>query len=812
MFARIPERQMHYVRWVLAIGWLVLILSLFWDPVSPWFTQPENTWSPFALDYTVCVKLQGNCIEEEPYAMGAALFWGWIVPTGIVALLVGGHELWRRICPLSFLSQIPRALGWQRHRRRVDVITGKTRVEVARVDKKSWLGRNHLYLQLSLFYIGITLRILFVNSDRLLLGLFLVATILSAISVGFLFGGKSWCQYFCPMSPVQKIFAEPRGLLNSTAHEGEGERKLVTQSMCRTTNSEGVEISSCVACKTPCIDIDAERTYWENITKPEQQWLHYGYFGLTVGFFVYFYLFAGNWEYYFAGVYTHEDQVADLFRPGLYIFNTPIPIPKLVAAPLVIAAFGLIAYWLGRFIEKRYKAYLFRHHKLVNNEIVRHRMFALGTFVIYNFFFVFGGRTAVRLLPSSLEYLFPVVMAIVSSLWLYRTWPRNPYLYQRESLAGRLRKQLGRLKLDVSQFLEGRSLDDLHADEVYVLAKILPGFDKEKRLQAYKGIVRETLVEGYVNAAASLGMFEQVRLELNISDKEHDLVLTEIEVENPNIHEIQDDKNREDWLRQESYRQSLFDTIAEASRDHPHQAIILSLYDIMTGKKGFESFNDVLSKLSAKELKMVEDIREEYSITPEEEQEILTNSNPHHLWKTMAYTLSAIEHIDAIAQGKEGVACNVGPIDETQMVFYQQAFKKFDKDGNNTLSMAELHALLRAVGRSYSSERLQEVMDMMPGRRGSEELTFSEFTSLMHCSLTNTQEEAMLQRFRFFDMDGSGHISLEELRLCLRDIDTGLSDSQIEQMLNLADTSGDHELSYDEFCKIFGQFKTTVNL
>ena len=100
----------------------------------------------------------------------------------------------------------------------------------------------------------------------------------------------------------------------------------------------------------------------------------------------------------------------------------------------------------------------------------------------------------------------------------------------------------------------------------------------------------------------------------------------------------------------------------------------------------------------------------------------------------------------------------------------------------------------------------------MTGRRGSEELTFSEFTSLMHCSLTNTQEEAMLQRFRFFDMDGSGHISLEELRLCLRDIDTGLSDSQIEQMLNLADTSGDHELSYDEFCKIFGQFKTTFNL
>jgi Ca2+-binding EF-hand superfamily protein len=156
------------------------------------------------------------------------------------------------------------------------------------------------------------------------------------------------------------------------------------------------------------------------------------------------------------------------------------------------------------------------------------------------------------------------------------------------------------------------------------------------------------------------------------------------------------------------------------------------------------------------------------------------------------------------------VACNIGPIEQSQMAFYEKTFKKFDKDDNNALSMAELHALLRAVGRSYAPERLQEVMDMMTGRVNSDTLTFAEFTNLVHRNLTNTPEDAMLQRFRFFDMDGSGEISLEELRLCLRDIDTGLSDSEIEEMLKLADTSGDKELSYEEFCQIFEQFRTTV--
>jgi hypothetical protein len=55
-------------------------------------------------------------------------------------------------------------------------------------------------------------------------------------------------------------------------------------------------------------------------------------------------------------------------------------------------------------------------------------------------------------------------------------------LYSREGLASPLRKQFGKLNLDIERFLEGRSLDNLTADEVYMLAKILPSFSKEKRL------------------------------------------------------------------------------------------------------------------------------------------------------------------------------------------------------------------------------------------------------------------------------------------------------------------------------------------
>lgn len=208
MFAQWPERQMHWIRWGVTVGWLLIIASLFYDPWTSALTMPDHPWSPLRLPET-CVQVQGECLSEQPYPLGTTLFWGAIVPSAIFILLVFGHELWRRICPLSFLSQIPRALGWQRQFKRENKKTGKVRYELAKVDSNSWLGRNYPYVQFSWLFIGLCGRILFFNADRLVLAGWLLFTIAAAMAVGYWYGGKSWCQYFCPMAPVQSIYSEP---------------------------------------------------------------------------------------------------------------------------------------------------------------------------------------------------------------------------------------------------------------------------------------------------------------------------------------------------------------------------------------------------------------------------------------------------------------------------------------------------------------------------------------------------------------------------------------------------------------------------
>jgi CRP-like cAMP-binding protein len=596
---------MHQVRWVLTVGWLLILVSLLYDPWTAQFTEPGHPWSPLRLDPNACVRVQGDCLTEQPYPLGTTIFWGAVVPSAIFILLIFGHELWRRICPLSFLSQIPRALSWQRQFKRENSTTGKVRYELAKVKPDSWLGRNYPYLQFGWLFAGLCGRILFFNADRLVLFLWIAFTIVAAISVGYLYGGKSWCQYFCPMAPVQRVYGEPGGLFASKAHV---DSSTITQSMCRTVSPEGKEQSACVACQNPCIDIDAERSYWEGLNKPDVPFLYYSYIGLVVGYFVYYYLYAGDWSYYFSGAWARQpNQLSELFKPGFYLAGQAIAIPKLVAVPLTLGVFSGAGYAIGQWVEKRARAYSRKHHPKLSKEQVRHRVFTLGTYAVFNFFFIFGGRPLLQLFPVWVLYTYELGLVSLSTLWAYKTWRKSSEIYSREGLATRFRKQLTKLDLNVGELLDGRSIEDLNPHEVYVLARVLPGFTKTKRHQAYKGVVREALEEGYVNYSSSLEVLKQLRQELGVTDDEHRDVLEELGVEDPELLNPSRQRSLENLVRINGYRKA-----------------VERLMTLQQQQSNRASFNNLVEQNS----ESLTNLRREYSITPQEEDWILSGMEP----------------------------------------------------------------------------------------------------------------------------------------------------------------------------------------
>ena len=594
MLNRIPEKQMHTVRYVLVVCWLLLILSLFYDPVSHILTDPAtNFFSPLkdnlivqANDPNTCIRVQGDCLAEAPYPIGTRIFWGIVVPCAIAIIFILGHETWRRICPLYFLSQIPRALGMK---------------PKLKINQNKWLIENHLYLQFFLFFLGLNIRILFVNSARPVFGLFLLLTIASAITMNYFYGGRSWCHYVCPFGMVQMVFTGPRGLLGSEAQKEPP--RSITQSMCRTFDPvTKKEKATCISCNSPCMDIDSEKAYWEQLTKPGRSLVHYGYLGLVAAYFFYYFLYSGNFDYYFSGAWTHEaNQLGSILKPGFYVGGVAIPIPKLIATPLTMAAFVAIFYFVCNKLEKLYGNYLRKHNPNVDQEIILHRSFTICTFIAFNGFYIYGGRPEINRLPFIIQMIFNGLVVLVSSFWLYRTWGRTADQYQQEGIADKLRRNLKKLKIDFESILRGRSLDDLQANELALLDLVLPQVTRQDRLQLYKGVLEESLQAGNVEAASSFKILQPVRHQLEINEEEHYTLLTELGIEDPTLLKTLQEYTHEERLRIESYREALIELLEEL----------------------VSSGMPVLEAIQVK-TKQVSNLKNEYNITKQEHLQVLS--------------------------------------------------------------------------------------------------------------------------------------------------------------------------------------------
>jgi hypothetical protein len=490
----IPERNFVAIRLALLSGWLALIGSLLM-PISLGVSGAGAIVREALGQH--CVQVQVRCVLIQPQANVATLFWGAIVPAAIVILLVFGHVTWRRICPLSMVSQIPRLLGWQRLDARGKPLT---------ITSDSWMGRYHSYVQFAFLFIGLCLRLLILNADSIWLGLWFLLTIAFAMAIGFLYAGKSWCHYFCPMAPVQQFFAMPMGLFTRKAHvPTQIIPQSIPQSMCRRSQSgatSGVKAdrSVCSVCTTHCMDIDAELTYWETIDRPETKWLYYGYVGLVLGFFGSFYLYAGNWEYYFSGVWSRESTLfTDLWQSGLYFLPNNIYIPKILAIPMALMFTVLSTYAIGMRVEKYYFAWQRSRYLNINPIILTHRLYTFWTVITFNLFFLFAGRPFLFQLPDFWRGLghggLTLGVLMVSALWTLRVWRRSPDRYAQEQLASRWFKQLHRQNLDLKAWLDGRSIYALDGEELDLLRKTIPVRNPGQREPIDRALLQSLLNE-----------------------------------------------------------------------------------------------------------------------------------------------------------------------------------------------------------------------------------------------------------------------------------------------------------------------------
>jgi Ca2+-binding EF-hand superfamily protein len=127
-----------------------------------------------------------------------------------------------------------------------------------------------------------------------------------------------------------------------------------------------------------------------------------------------------------------------------------------------------------------------------------------------------------------------------------------------------------------------------------------------------------------------------------------------------------------------------------------------------------------------------------------------------------------------------------------------EAFKVFDTDSSGSISTEELGKVMRSLGQSPNEIELRDMIKEVDVDL-SGTIDFQEFKALM-VSQQGDRTSRLKLAFSVFDEDNSGQITAQELRSVMSQF--GLTDKELDEMLQEVDNDGDASIDFNEFCKL----------
>lgn len=126
----------------------------------------------------------------------------------------------------------------------------------------------------------------------------------------------------------------------------------------------------------------------------------------------------------------------------------------------------------------------------------------------------------------------------------------------------------------------------------------------------------------------------------------------------------------------------------------------------------------------------------------------------------------------------------------------RQAFSKMDKNGDGQLTYAELREGIKDIHEiKLDEEELMKAMNVIDANQNGL-IDYTEFIAACLQSYNYLKENHLKSAFIYFDKDGSGTISPDELRACLQSDDFTMTEEQINQLLSGVDSNNDGQIDY----------------
>jgi hypothetical protein len=283
------------------------------------------------------------------------------------------------------------------------------------------------------------------------------------------------------------------------------------------------QCSPCTACKHSCPDISQENGYWKELHSRAKRLVTFAFPGIVFGFYFYYFLQAGSWDYYFGGRWTYEPGVLrTAFAPGhsadtAGFFFAP-EVPRAAAAAITLVGCGLVSLALFSLIESRLRRSMARTHQPYADR-ARHLALTVAAFTAFLTFYSFAGAPTLRKVPGA-THLFAIVVVFFAAWTFLRRWRRTRDDFAEESLARNIIK-----RWDWAGEEPPRDLHEAFLIHRIRLQESARGY--QVLLDSFRDGIRETLADGFVSHS-ELRLMEQMRDTLHIKQADYEQVLSDM--------------------------------------------------------------------------------------------------------------------------------------------------------------------------------------------------------------------------------------------------------------------------------------------
>ncbi|KAI3738478.1 hypothetical protein L2E82_28511 [Cichorium intybus] len=146
-------------------------------------------------------------------------------------------------------------------------------------------------------------------------------------------------------------------------------------------------------------------------------------------------------------------------------------------------------------------------------------------------------------------------------------------------------------------------------------------------------------------------------------------------------------------------------------------------------------------------------------------------------------------------------------LSEEEIAGLKQMFKMIDTDNSGYITFEELKDGLKSYGAKLEESEIHDLMHAADiDNNGT--IDYEEFVAAtLHFNKVD-REDSLYAAFSYFDKDGSGFITLNEIQQSCKEL--GMEDAQVEEIIKEADLNNDGRIDYNEFVAMMQNGSATV--